>query len=152
MPAPSKIQDETEVIRWMEQGWTYQQIVDEYRRKYNIDTTLSMWSNFRRRRGLDRRYSRDETLVPWEIEKRHRNSYHLAMLRAEARRRGGFEMRQSDLKRLESWLQDVRELNAVVHYDPETPDGFYLVPREKADGDDLIRQPKRGLTRRRRAD
>lgn len=151
MPARSKIQDETEVIRWMEQGWTYQEIVDEYRRKYNIETTLSMWSNFRRRRGLDRRFNRDDSLVPWSVAQEHRNSYHLAMLRVEGRRRNGFEIRETDRKRLESWLRDVRELNGVVHYDPATVDGFHLVPREAGDTD-LIRQPHNGLTRRRRAD
>lgn len=46
-----KIVDEGEVIRWFEEGWTYKEMIDEYKRKYNIETVSSMWGSFRRRRG-----------------------------------------------------------------------------------------------------
>lgn len=59
-----KIQDESEVIRWFEEGRTYQWMIEEYRRKYDIETVVSMWGNFRRRRGLDRRIVRDDDLIP----------------------------------------------------------------------------------------
>ncbi|MDO8152307.1 hypothetical protein [Isoptericola sp. b408] len=151
MAAPSKIQNVGEAIQWIESGWTYQEIVDEYRRKYNIETTLSMWSNFRHRRGLARRINRDDELIPWAVDPRHRNSYHLAMLRVESRRRNGWELREVDASRLASWKRDVVALDAVVHYDPRTPDGFHLIPRESQDHD-LIRQPTAGRTKRHRAE
>ncbi|QAY71708.1 hypothetical protein ET471_02775 [Xylanimonas protaetiae] len=153
MAAPTKIVDEREVIRWIEEGRTYRWIQEEYRRKYGIETGLAMWSNVRLRRGLEPRIARDDQLIPWEVALQHRSNYNLAMLRVEARRRAGLDLRETDQRRLDSWLRHVAEVNAVVLYDPQTPDGFSLVPRETGD-DDLIRQPTdaRLRTKRHRAD
>jgi hypothetical protein len=60
-------------------------------------------------------------------------------------------LNQTDETRLDSWLREVKELGAVVLYDPDTPDGFYLVPRQERDTD-IVRRPQTGLTKRRRAD
>ncbi|USH45866.1 immunity repressor [Streptomyces phage VieEnRose] len=146
-----KIQNEQEVIRWFEEGRTYQWMTDEYKRKYNIDVQLSMWGNFRRRRGLDRRIVRDDELIPWHVKREHRWAYPLAMLRAEARRREGKELSEDDKARLASWSAMIEEENAVVHYDPETEDGFFYVPREPGDTD-IIRRPERKTTLRPAAD
>lgn len=150
MPA-SKIQDEQEVIRWFEEGRTYQWMIEEYRRKYNIETVPSMWGNFRRRRGLDRRLERNDELIPWAVEKRHRWAYPLMMLRTEARRRAGLEVAESMQHRLDLWLAKMEVDNTVVYYDPETEEGFHYVARRKTDTD-LIRQPKRKTTTRLSAD
>ncbi|MEU9126569.1 hypothetical protein AB0D08_00375 [Kitasatospora sp. NPDC048540] len=138
--AASKIVDETEVLRWFEEGRTYSWMVEEYRRKYNIETVPSMWGNFRRRRGLDRRLTRDEELIPWAVKAEHRWSFPVIMLRAEARRREGKELTEADAVRLASWLQMLDEENAVVYYDPDTEEGFHYVHREPSDRD-IVRQP-----------
>lgn len=150
--AASKIQDEAEVIRWIEEGKTYQWMTDEYRRKYNIDTVPSLWSNFRRRKGLNRRITRDDTLIPWAVNVEHRWGYPLAMLRVEARRRAGMELRETDASRLEAWKANLEETNAVVHYDPDTEEGWHYVPRRKGIDKDLIREPEHRTTQRRNAD
>lgn len=150
MPA-SKIVNEQEVVRWFEEGRTYQWMIEEYRRKYNIETVPSMWGNFRRRRGLQRRIIRDDALIPWEIKREHRWNYDLQMLRVEGRRRAGAEIRETDEQRVNSWLAKLEEAEAVVYYDGDTAEGFFWVPREAAD-DDIIRRPKAGLTQRKAAD
>ncbi|MFF0448685.1 hypothetical protein ACFYT4_20100 [Streptomyces sp. NPDC004609] len=147
----SKIQDEGEVIRWFGEGRTYAWMVEEYRRKYNIETVPSMWGNFRQRRGLDRRITRDDDLIPWFVKEEHRWLYPLAMLRVEARRRDGRTLTENDRSRLTSWQEMLTAQNAVVHYDPDTEEGFFYVPRRKDDVD-LIRRPERKTTPRRRAD
>jgi hypothetical protein len=146
-----KIVDETEVIRWFEQGKTYQWMADEYVRKYNIETQLSMWGNFRRRHGLARRITRNDELIPWFVREEHRWQYPVVMLRVEARLREGKELTDDDANRLANWKRMLEEENAVVHYDPDTEQGFFYVPREAADTD-LIRMPDRKTTRRRNAD
>lgn len=143
----SKIVDEGEVIRWMKEGKTYSWMVEEYQRKYNIETVPSLWSNFRARRGLPRRITRDDDLIPWHVQPQHRWAYPLAMLRAEARRRSGRELRPIDQQRVDGWLRGMDEKNVVLHYDPELPEGFFYVPREKTDTD-IIRQPPRKTTLR----
>ncbi|MFI5863575.1 hypothetical protein [Streptomyces sp. NPDC051546] len=135
-----KIQNESEVIRWFEEGRTYQWMIDEYRRKYNIETVQSMWGNFRRRHGLDKRIVRDNELIPWPVKVEHRWAYPLAMLRTEARRRANKTLTETDQSRLASWLEMLRENDAVVHYDPDTEEGFFYIPREAGD-DDIIRPP-----------
>lgn len=150
MPA-SKIVDETEVVRWFEEGRTYAWMVQEYRRKYNIETVPSLWGNFRRRRGLQRRIARDDELIPWFVKEEHRWSYAVRMLRAEARRRSGMELAEPERYRLKVWLTGLERDNLVVHYDPDTDEGFFYVPRE-ADDDDIIRRPRRKTTMRLAAD
>ncbi|MGW8953513.1 hypothetical protein [Streptomyces sp. NPDC055709] len=149
--AKSKIQDEQEVIRWFAEGRTYQWMIDEYKRKYDIDTVASMWGNFRRRRGLDRRITRDDDLIPWFVLEHHRWKYPVAMLRVEARKRSGKKVSETEMARLISWKEMLEEENAVVHYDPDTEDGFFYVPREKGDND-IIRRPKQKTTPRLNAD
>lgn len=149
--AKRKIQDEGEVIRWFEEGKTYQWMIDEYKRKYGIDTVSSMWGNFRYRKGLDRRIARDDELIPWAVNGEHRQLYPLLMLRTEARKRAGMPLVEDKAKRLEAWLEMLKEEDAVVHYDPDTEDGWFYVPREESD-DDIIRRPEKKTTRRRNAD
>lgn len=150
MPA-SKIVNEQEVVRWFEEGRTYAWMVEEYKRKYNIDTVPSLWGNFRRRRGLARRITRNDELIPWAVKEEHRWAYALQMLRSEARRREGKELREMEALRLEAWLRGLDRDNAVIYYDPDTKEGFFYVPREAKD-DDIIRRPVTGLTQRRAAD
>lgn len=142
-----KIQDEREVIRWFEEGRTYQWMIDKYKEKYGIDTVPSMWGNFRRRRGLDRRIVRDDDLIPWFVKEEHRWAYPLVMLRTEARRRAGHPVTKPDQSRLATWKQMLEEENAVVHYDPDTEEGFFYVPRQPED-DDLIHRPAKKTTAR----
>ncbi|MFJ6183780.1 hypothetical protein [Streptomyces sp. NPDC092295] len=139
--AQRKIQNEQEVIRWFEEGKTYEWMINEYKRKYGIDTVPSMWGNFRRRRGLDRRIARDDDLIPWGVKEEHRWLYPVVMLRVEGRRRQGFNVSEGDLARLESWKKMLEEEDAVVHYDPDTEEGFFYVPRQPGD-DDIIHQPE----------
>lgn len=147
----SKIQNEQEVIRWFEEGRTYAWMIEEYKRKYNIETVPSMWGNFRRRRGLDRRIVRNDDLIPWFVQEKHRWSYPVQMLRSEARRREGKELRPDEADRLEGWLRGLERDNTVVHYDPDTEQGFFYVPREPQD-DDIIRRPKKKTSLRLAAD
>lgn len=146
MPA-SKIQNEQEVIRWFEEGRTYEWMINEYRRKYNIETVPSMWGNFRRRRGLEPRIVRDEALVPWEVREEHRHAQPLIMLRTLARDRAGYPLAKGYRERLDSFLRYLEENDAVVHYDPDTPEGFHFVVRESGDTD-VIRTPVQKRQRR----
>ena len=137
MPA-SKIQDEQEVIRWFEEGKTYDEMCRIYREKYNIETVPSLWGNFRRRRGLARRIVRDDQLIPWAVEERHRWAFPLQMLRLEARQRAGEPVREADAVRHRNFIAKLRDEGLVVAYDAAT--GFTYEPRQS--GEDLVRVPR----------
>lgn len=147
-----KIQDEQEVIRWFEEGRTYEWMVEEYRRKYNIETVPSMWGNFRRRRGLQRRIVRDDDLIPWHVKREHRWAYAVMMLRTEGRKRAGKPLSEDMEHQLAVWKENLAADKAVVHYDPDTEEGFFYVPRREGIDTDLIRVPERKTTIRRAAD
>lgn len=147
-----KIQDEQEVIRWFEEGRTYEWMVDEYRRKYNIETVPSMWGNFRRRKGLARRINRDDELIPWAVKLEHRYDYPIMMLRQEARRRAGFDLTDEQLHALDAWKRGMERDRTVLHYDPDTERGWFYVPARPGVDTDLIREPERKTTLRRAAD
>ncbi|MGW3336222.1 hypothetical protein ACWDCL_01910 [Streptomyces sp. NPDC001009] len=142
---PSKIQDEAEVRRWFEEGLTYTEMQAIYREKYNIETSVPMWSAWRRRNGIERRNLRDAELIPWRVKEEHRHKYPAIMLRAEARSRAERKVSDRDMGRLKAWKQWLGEENLVVHYDADTSDGFFYVPREETDAD-LVRRPPEGQT------
>lgn len=147
----TKIQDEGEARRWFEAGRTYQWMADEYLRKYNLEVSPSTFSQLRRRRGWDRRNTRDDDLIPWAVLPEHRWAYALQMLRAEARRRSGKEMSNLTSARLDVWKETLNDAGAVVHYEPNTEQGFFYIPKEDGD-DDLIRRPRQKTTLRRASD
>ena len=137
------MQDESEVTRWIEEGKTYRWMADEYLRKYNIQVSPTMFSEFRATRGLERRIVRDTELIPWAVQEHHRWDSILANLRTEARIRAGMD--PADLSyalriRWEAFRRELEETNTVVYYDPQTEQGFFLVPREPGDTD-IIRRP-----------
>lgn len=139
----SKIQSEQEVIKWIEEGKTYFWMVDQYLEKYNIETTPSMFAAFRRRRGLPRRNVRNDDLIPWLVKEEHRYAFPILNLRREARRRAGWDVPAEHLRELEGWLIHLEQGNLVVHYEPDTEQGwFYVEPRPGIDTD-IIRVPDR---------
>ena len=137
----TKIQDEQEVLRWFEEGRSYIWMVEEYERKYNIETTITMWGNFRRRRGLPKRVVRDDNLIPWLVKDEHRWAYPVAMLRTEARRRAGGSLTPLEQSRVDAWKARLEQDNMVVHYEPDSETGFFYVERREGVDLDLIREP-----------
>ncbi|MDH6462042.1 hypothetical protein M2302_002217 [Micromonospora sp. A200] len=151
MPA-RKIQNEQEVLRWFEEGRSYQWMIDEYKRKYNIETVPSLWGNFRRRKGLESRYTRNDELIPWALRDEHRWLFPAMMLRTEARRREGKELREEDATRLSAFVARLKNKKLVVHYDPDTEEGFFYVPAREGIDTDLVRVPERKTKILKRAD
>jgi hypothetical protein len=151
MPA-SKIVNEQEVLQWFEEGRSYQWMVEKYKEKYGIDTVPSLWGNFRRRRGLDRRTLRDDELLPWGMSDAHRWLFPAQMLRAEARRRAGKKLRADEEKRVDNFIDRLKRDKLVVHYDIDTKEGFFYVPAREGIDTDLIRKPAAKTTSRPNAD
>jgi hypothetical protein len=148
MPAKTKVQNLQEVLDWIQEGRTYKYMIEQYEKKYGIQTTVGMFSEIRRKYGLDRRQTQDDALVPWRLEPHHRFEYPAVMLRFEARRRAGKDIDAKNLGRLKSWLKKLEDGGLVVDYDPATKDGFSLVPRQPSDVD-IVRTPRQSTGKRR---
>ena len=139
----SKLQNRDEFVRWYNEGRQYSWIVQQYAEKYGIRIGTGTVSNWRAQLGLETRDARDPELIPWAVEPRHRKAYPVAMLRIEARRRAGKAVQPREASTLDWWKQTLAAHNAVVHYDPDTEEGFFLVPRREGIDNDLIREPER---------
>ena len=139
MPA-SKIQDEQEVVRWMKEGVTYEEMSRRYIEKYNIQTNPSLWGNFRARRGIPRRIERAADLIPWTLNPEHRHLYVPTMLRWEARAQAGLPVPEVHQARHRNFVAKLRERKVVIEYRPDANPPFIEVPARP--GEDLVRQPK----------
>lgn len=138
----SKLQNRDEFIRWYADGKTYAWIIDAYAEKYGITIGNGTISNWRAQLGLEKRQVRDADLIPWAVNEEHRRHHILQMLRVEARRRNGQPNPDEQMKRLEGFLQNLAEQDAVAHYDPDTKQGWWLVKRRQGVDTDIIRVPE----------
>jgi hypothetical protein len=137
----AKLQNADEFTRWWNDGKSYEWIIDQYEQKYNLRITTSAIGNWRHRLALPRRHERNVTLVPWTVKPEHRYRHALAMLRAEARSRLGEPLSDIQALRLARWREFMADENCVVHYDPDTEDGFFYVARRDGVDTDYIREP-----------
>lgn len=138
-----RIRDVSEVQRWYEAGWTYRAMQEEHERKYGVRVSLAGFSELRSRMGWERRAVWNTELLPWTVKEEHRPHYFAAQLRALGRSRANKPLSHDQDTRLNAFLADLEKANAVVHYDPDTEEGFFMVPRESFDTD-IIRRPLDG--------
>lgn len=82
-----------------------------------------------------------DPLRPWRIKVQHNQRYPLKMLRLVRKTRNGADLTKEEQKRLDSWLGEMRRADAVVHYDPDTEQGFWYVRRRPGADKDLVRDP-----------
>lgn len=138
----TKLRDEAEFRRWWDEGREYKWIVQQYKQKYNEDTTPSMFSNWRAKLGLQARAARRNlSLIPWNVQDRHDFRREMKYLRLEARVRAGLDIGSRDAVLLKSWVDTLKRHNIVVHYEPDTEEGFFYVARRMGVDTDLIRVP-----------
>lgn len=142
------VQNEQEAVKMMEAGTGLTDMVRFYREKYDIETSVSMWNDFRRRRGIARRFVWDTEVIPWKLAGDHAYKYEAIRLRQYARRKAGKLIAEKVPGELDAWLRGMDDAGTVVHYDPDTMEGFTYVPRRKGVDLGIIREPER-ITRRR---
>lgn len=137
----SKIVNESEAKRWLiEEGQTYEWMIETYLSKYNVETSKSMWSRkYALWTGEHRTIPRG-ALMPWTVKEEHRTHFFPHMLRMVDRSRRGVAT-DRDEGRVAAFLENLADRHAVIHYDPDTEQGWFLVPREPWDTD-IIRDPK----------
>ena len=69
----------------VDEGWTYQQMIDLYREKYGVETSTSVWIRFLRSAGKARIVRSYPLAAPWLVRaKNPRNGHYRTGLRALA--------------------------------------------------------------------
>lgn len=131
MPAPTLPRQE--VLQWLRDGYTQMEIVDMLAAR-GIHTKQGSISTLKKRhaRPEDEAVMRTRTraeALPWKVRPEHKQLYAAKMLRAFSRRVRGEDMTQDQEQRLDRWLLGLKLDDAVIHYDPDTEEGFWRVPR-----------------------
>jgi hypothetical protein len=147
----TKLQNRDEFVRWYNEGKTGPWIVAEYARKYGITISTGTVSNWRHSLGIEAtRQARDAQLIPWTVKAEHRTVHAYTMLRGEARRRrfGEEALDATLLRKVYSFTAKLRRQGAVVHYDPDHPRGFAIVPARPGVDTDLVRIPDKPTRQR----
>ena len=83
-------------------------------------------------------------MIPWSpIKRERRGRYLVKMLRAARRRELGMANSAAIDADLDLFLSSLADNNAVVHYEPETVQGFFRVPRREGVDTWLVRDPSK---------
>lgn len=124
-------------------GRTDDQVVEYLKEHHSISVTRNAIVMWRKRRGEERVLPRYDDLLPWSVKVEHAYMYIPKLLRFEARKRRGLPLDPRDERRLQVFKDKLAAENAVVHYDADTEQGWWTVPRREGIDTDIIRDPKR---------
>jgi hypothetical protein len=118
---------------YLDQGLTHAEIAEAWLKDSGVEIKRSTISMAIARYGLKdhspRAHMRHSDLIPWKLESEHVYRPEARLLRLEGRRRAGNELAPAEERWLENWKKELREAGAVVHYEPDTEDGFFWVSR-----------------------
>ena len=136
-----KIVDEDEARRLLvDEGWTYQQMIDLYREKYGVETATSVWNRFLKRAGERRMPEPLPLATPWLMRGENpRNGQYRTALRALATiEQGG--VAEGEGPRLAARLRRILGVDKVVDYDREA-NALVIAPRRPGVDKWWIRDP-----------
>lgn len=132
----------SELKRMRDRGMSLRAIADHIFETTGEKVTPAAVSASLSRAGYALEVPRYDELIPWRIQMRHQKHFFVRMLRLEGRRRSGGELKPEDERRLDDFIEELRENGAVIHYNPDYgTEGFYAVPARPVDTD-LIRVPE----------
>jgi hypothetical protein len=120
--------DDSEVEQLLRAGRSQMDVVRFYRDKC-VDVTQSAISQAISSGRIKFDTDRASGGIPWALRPEHRWSNTARMLRAQNRLDAGHDIGQSLIPQLKAWRARLEREDAVIHYDPDTVQGFSLVSR-----------------------
>lgn len=139
MPAKRKMPSDSTLEKWLAEGLDHHAIQRRIFEQDQEQVALSTISGHLSRIGLTNRVRYDD-FIPWgRIATDHNHAYQLTMLRIGARLNHDLPVRPLDKARFEDWAEAMKEKGVVVHYERESPDGFYYVAARKGIDVSLVR-------------
>ena len=135
--------DDKEVEQLLRSGKSQMQVVRMYRKR-GVDVTQSAISQAISTGRIKVDTDRASGGIPWLLKPEHRHRHAARMLRTQARLDAGLTIGQSLVTQVETWRAGLELEDTVVHYDADTEEGFWRVPRRT--GVDLwwVRDPDVG--------
>ena len=120
--------DDSEVEQLLRSGLSQMAVVAMYREK-GVDVTQSAISQAISTGRIKVDTDRAAGGIPWLLKPEHRHRHAARMLRTQARLDSGHTVGQSLLPQVTQWRAGLEAEDSVIHYDPDTEEGFWRVPR-----------------------
>lgn len=139
-----ELPDDSTIKRWkLDEKLTYQQMVERWY-EMTDGRELAKPAAFAMRcsRNGWTKPQKQSPLIPWVLEERHKMKQHAAMLRYEWKRQLGETIPPDKLSNVHFFFRQRAEKQTVIHYEPNSQQGFWDIPREWFDATDaLVRDP-----------
>ena len=129
---PKKLIPDFKVRQMLRAGHTHKEIVEALAREDYITVTPQAISAWARRNGFDTP-SRARTGYPWRIAPEHRQMLPVRAIQWWTRQEAGEVLPAGAKRRLDAVLEKLDAADAVFHYDPDTIEGWWTVPRRPGD-------------------
>jgi hypothetical protein len=129
---PRKLIPDHKVRQMLRAGKTHKEIVEALAREDHIYVTPQAISAWMRRNGVETN-TRARTGYPGRIAPEHRQMLPTRAIQWYNRREAGEKIPEGAERRLERVLAKLKEHDAVFHYDPDTLEGWWPVPRREGD-------------------
>lgn len=138
MGRPRLLPDNATLERWIvREGLTQEEVCDRVEQLTGTRPSRSTVSVAASRAGITTQQLRYKDEIPWKLRGRDLMAYPVRMLRLLGRRRAGLELNEEENLRLDKWLEHLREMDAVVAYDPDSQPAVFYVDREPGDDDEI---------------
>lgn len=132
--------DDNEIEQLLRGGKTQQEVVDLYRTR-GVDITQSAISQAISAGRIKVETNRNAGAIPWKLKPEHRHLHAARMLRTLARMEAGLDIGESLRGQVKTWREGLELEDSVITYDPETPEGFWRVPRRHGIDLGWVREP-----------
>lgn len=130
-----------ELRKMLSAGMSHGEIAQVVYERTGQRVTPAAVSVARLRYGLPAQAPKYVDALPWRVKVEHNTRYIARMLRAHARRKAGLPLPPETERRLDTWINTLKANNAVVHYQPNTEEGFFYVDPRPGIDRGLIRVP-----------
>lgn len=138
---PGKIIPDNLVERLTREGKSDGEIVAYLRDHEHITVTRQGISAWRRRRG-DQKRVMPPRAIPWKLRQEHLQTEPARVIRWHARVTRGETLSDGDRLRYEKAIKHLEEHDLVFHYDRDTEQGWFLVPRRPGIDKGIVLEPK----------
>lgn len=132
MPTERWLPDKNTLTKWHEAGLSYPEMADRWFEESGVRKTPAAFGQACRREGLFRNLKHDVWL-PRNMRPEHQKAYDSEMIRRWSAREQGKKFSAIEDQRINGWLQNLRDADAILWYDADTQQGWWPVKRQASD-------------------
>lgn len=108
----------------------------------NISVTRQAIQAWRKRNAQESKHGREIVYsMPWRIRPEHSSLEAARAIRWQARVDAGLPVSPEDLDRLARVKRHLGAVDGVFHYEPDTPQGWFIVSRRPGVDTGIVRNP-----------